>query len=346
MTDPDWNGRLAGAIQDGELRTLLAAPDTPDDEPTVAAVRQAVASIDDTVEIERHRLERAFARFDVRASIADSPSPRPLIVVRGEVDPHDADRAVAAAESIGFRRMAPSSPGPWRAYRQSHSGCALIDEERHERRIELSWEARRVPTGRFARLVVPNSSDFDAVALPERWWFGYVGIHVARLPLRLLRRRNDPAYLGPFLVTPATLIGPLLEFADARPGELVVDLGCGDGRILVAAARIGCRARGVESDARLIATARGAILAADVDDRVEVVHGDAMSAAVDDADVVILFLPVETLQELLPHVLTRLRPGARLVVHEQERLEPPTAPNRSAPLASADGVTVAHRWDR
>ena len=96
----------------------------------------------------------------------------------------------------------------------------------------------------------------------------------------------------------------------------------------------------------LVELARAAVSSADVDDRVEVVHGDAASANLDDADVVVMFLPVGTLRELVPDVLDRLRPGARLVVHEQERLLTEVPPDRSLPIVSADGLTVAHRWER
>jgi 23S rRNA G2445 N2-methylase RlmL len=170
-------------------------------------------------------------------------------------------------------------------------------------------------------------------------------VHIARLPLRWWRRRSGPAYLGPFLVTPATLVPPLLRFADAHDGSLVVDLGCGDGRFLVEAAAMGCRARGVESDPQLVARSRTSVASAGVEDLVEVVHGDATTADLSDADIVVMFLPVTTLRDLLPGVISRLRPGARLIVHEQERLDPSLKPHRSVPIASPDGVTVAHRWD-
>ena len=347
MGDVDWPSRLRDAIQDGEVRSLLASPDVPDDEAPVAEVRQAVAGIDALVEAERDRLVEAFSHFGVTSGVVDrTRSHRPLVTVGAHVDSSEADVAVTAAESIGYRRIAPSDPASWRAYRLTHGGCAFTDTETGERRIDISWPAGRLVTGRFARLFVPTRNDFDAMALPERWWFGYVAVHLARLPIRWWNRKSEPDYLGPFLVTPRTLIGPLLDFADARAGELVVDLGCGDGRILVAAAEHGCRARGLESDRDLARLAHAAVAASGLHDRIEVVHGDATTARLDDADIVVMFLPVETLRRLLPQVLARLRPGARLVVHEQERLVAPTAPDRSATIASTGGLTVAHRWNR
>ncbi len=347
MRDRLPSSPLSDAIQDGRLRSFLSSVDAAYDDASVAEVRGAVASIDATTATERQRLADAFTVAGVASAAIDAEvSERPLVVVRAEVDRHEADGAVLAAESMGYRRMAPRAPGAWRAYVRFHSGCVLVDRERSERRIELSWPAGRVPTGLPARLVVPTPSDLDAVSLPERWWFAYVAVHVARLPLRAWRRRSEPSHLGPFLVTPTSLIAPLLAFAEAEPGDLVVDLGCGDGRILVTAAQSGCLARGVESDASLVERATAAASRAGVAERVEVVWGDAATADVGDADVVVMFLPVAALRELLPRVLERLRPGARLIVHEQERLGGALAPQRSTPIASPDGVTVAHRWDR
>ena len=347
MREPNSHALLALAIQDGQLRSYLASADAAHDDAVVADVRRAVARIDASTEFERHRLAETFAGAGVDPATIDAAlSDRPLVVVRADVARHEADRAVVAAERLGYRRLAPTLPGPWRAYRRFYAGCVLVDEERHERRIELSWPAFDVRPRPLARLAVPSPSDFDAVSLPERWWFGYVAVHLARLPLRWWRRRSEPTYLGPFLVTPTTLIAPLLRFADARPGDLVVDLGCGDGRILVAAAEAGCRGRGIESDASLVRRARAAVSHAGVEHLVDIEHGDASTAELGDADVVVMFLPVATLRGLLPHVAEKLRPGARLIVHEQSRLDPTVHPDRSMPIASPDGVTVAHRWDR
>jgi hypothetical protein len=82
-----------------------------------------------------------------------------------------------------------------------------------------------------------------------------------------------------------------------------------------------------------------------VDERLEVVCGDASVADIGDADVVVAFLPVATVETLLPSLLGRLHAGARLVVHEQEPLGGAPADAR-APLFSPSGISVAHRWAR
>ncbi|MEL7209428.1 MAG: class I SAM-dependent methyltransferase, partial [Actinomycetota bacterium] len=129
---------------------------------------------------------------------------------------------------------------------------------------------------------------------------------------------GDGANLGLFLGTPDALVRPLLARADPQAGERVVDLGCGDGRILIeAAATFGCRGRGIETDPRLVAIARSRVEAAGLADRVEIVEADAAEADFADADVVFLFLPVAAAAALTRSLLDRIEPGTRILAHEQ-----------------------------
>jgi SAM-dependent methyltransferase len=259
-------------------------------------------------------------------------------VARGDVD-----RAARALEGASYRRLGPAREAAWRAWRATHASGELVRTDREPFRVELRWPAA-LPAA-AARLLAPNAPDLDAVRLPAALWPAYSAVRLARLPFRLLGRGLRARDLGPFLATPDALVVPLLRFAGVGPADRVVDLGCGDGRIPIRAAQaFGCTARGIETDARLVAAARTAVADAGLDGRVEIVHGDAARAPLDDATVVTAFLPVATIEELLPSILARLRPGARLVAHEQVRLRAPGA--RSAPLLSPGGISVAHRWDR
>lgn len=346
MHDGEWRTRLSHAIQHGNLRAVLADTDPSETDADVVALREALAQIDRSVGADRARLATAFERGGIRARVDRSVADRPLRNLSVTVDRVDATRAVEVVEQLGYVRLAPAEPGPWRAYRTTHGACVLLDRDRGEVRVEVSWPGMRLLRGPVRRFVVPTPSDLATVLLPEPCWFGYIGLHIARLPSRLWRRRSEPDHLGPYLVTPDSLIRPLLEFAGVRPGEMVVDLGCGDGRIPIAAASLGCRARGVESDPELVRRARRAVSAAGLDGRVDIVEGDALGETLDDADLVVMFLPVDTLRRVLPELLDRVRPGARVVVHEQERLTTSVAPDRSTPIATEDGITVAHLWTR
>lgn len=158
--------------------------------------------------------------------------------------------------------------------------------------------------------------------------------------------------LGIFLGTPLGLIGPLLSFADFGSGQHLTDLGCGDGRVLIEAARaFGGRGRGYETDLDLVERARVAVDAAGLADRVEIVHGDAAAADLSDTNLVFAFLPPETVTEILEPTLKKLQTGAAMLSHEQLATRFPVAPDRSALILghdrrnpAASGITVASLW--
>jgi SAM-dependent methyltransferase len=114
--------------------------------------------------------------------------------------------------------------------------------------------------------------------------------------------------------TDRTTIRRLLFLADVEEGEHVVDLGCGDGRIVVAAAReFGARATGVEIDPFRVLWGRASILLAGVRDRARIVRGNMYTFDVSDADVVVLFLSATANFKLQVRLRRDLKPGSRIV---------------------------------
>ena len=106
----------------------------------------------------------------------------------------------------------------------------------------------------------------------------------------------------------------MLELAEVRPGDLVFDLGSGDGRIPIAAARdFGARAVGIEIDPALVARARQNARDAGVDGRVTFRTGDMYAADLSGATVVTLFLNPRPNLKLRPRLQGSLGPGARIV---------------------------------
>lgn len=158
--------------------------------------------------------------------------------------------------------------------------------------------------------------------------------------------------LGIFLGTPSGLIQPLLEYAGFDKDQLIVDLGCGDGRVLIEATKtFGGRGRGYETDADLVRRARAAVAEAGLDDRITIVNGDAANADLHDADLVFLFLPPETVAAILQNTLQKMPDGCKLLNHEQLPIKFPVPPEESRLVLGsspqqpeAAGITVASLW--
>ena len=118
----------------------------------------------------------------------------------------------------------------------------------------------------------------------------------------------------PFVPSPRDVVDRMLTLADPGPDELLVDLGSGDGRIVVAAARdYGCRALGVEINRELVGYSRERIQRLGLQ-RARVIEGDLFRFDFSDADVVILYLLPSVMEALRPRLL-RLKRGARIVSH-------------------------------
>jgi SAM-dependent methyltransferase len=117
----------------------------------------------------------------------------------------------------------------------------------------------------------------------------------------------------PFEPTPLDVVDAMLQLADVGPGDVVYDLGCGDGRIVVRAAERGARGVGIDIEPARIAESRARARDARVEDRVEFLEGDLFDADVSSATVVTLFLWPEVNLRLRPKLLAQLRPGTRIV---------------------------------
>ncbi len=119
--------------------------------------------------------------------------------------------------------------------------------------------------------------------------------------------------------TPAEVVEAMLDLAELQPGDVLYDLGSGDGRIVIAAARRpGVRAVGIDIDAELVARARDNAERAGVGASAEFRVGDLLTAEIGDASVVTLFLGAELNLRLRPRLLEVLVPGTRIVSHQYD----------------------------
>ena len=106
----------------------------------------------------------------------------------------------------------------------------------------------------------------------------------------------------------------ILRFTEVQPGETVCDLGCGEGRVLITAAKeFSARAIGVEIDPLKILLARLLRKINGVDDRVNIVRGNLFDFDPGSADVLYLYLTHQAMDKLFPEILKKLKPSVRIV---------------------------------
>lgn len=121
----------------------------------------------------------------------------------------------------------------------------------------------------------------------------------------------------PFVPTPVEVIDRMLELAEVKKGDVVYDLGSGDGRIVIRAAqKYGVKAVGIEMDQLLLAKARKDAKAAGVSHLVEFRAEDALKADLSRATVVTLYMLPWFNEAMKPSFKKHLKPGSRIVAHD------------------------------
>lgn len=135
--------------------------------------------------------------------------------------------------------------------------------------------------------------------------------------LLLLGCNPESRIMATYLGTPEPVARAMLRLAEVGPNDVVYDLGSGDGRIVILAAKeFGARGVGYDIDPELIERARANARAAGVEDRVRFVQGDLFQADLRPATVVTLYLFDTLNMRLRPKLQTELAPGSRVVSHK------------------------------
>lgn len=121
----------------------------------------------------------------------------------------------------------------------------------------------------------------------------------------------------PYVPSTQSNVDEMLRLAAVRPGDVVYDLGSGDGRVVISAARDwGARGVGIELDPKLVAESRELAKRDGVGDRVSFREGDVLKASIADATVVTMYLLTPLVNRLQPRLLAELKPGTRIVAHD------------------------------
>jgi SAM-dependent methyltransferase len=121
----------------------------------------------------------------------------------------------------------------------------------------------------------------------------------------------------PFVPTPDEVVMEMLKMANVDKDDVLYDLGCGDGRIVITAVKkFGCRGVGIDIDAQRIKESRENATKARITDKVKFIQEDLFKAEISEATVVTLYLLSEVNLRLRPKLFQELRPGTRVVSHE------------------------------
>jgi SAM-dependent methyltransferase len=122
---------------------------------------------------------------------------------------------------------------------------------------------------------------------------------------------------GPYVPTPWVIVQEMLKLADVRGEDVVYDLGSGDGRLVITAAkRFGARGVGVELQSELVEMARAGAEREGVANRVKFVQGDLFETDIRSASVVMLYLLPRFVTRLVPRFRAELKAGTRIVSHD------------------------------
>jgi SAM-dependent methyltransferase len=127
----------------------------------------------------------------------------------------------------------------------------------------------------------------------------------------------DSPHIAPFVTTPHEVVSRMLELAEIKKGDVLYDLGSGDGRIVVAAAKkFGIRAVGFEIDPGLVKDSRQLIKQAGLEELVEIREQDIRTVDFSTASVVTMYLYPAANLRLRPVLMRELKPGSRVISHD------------------------------
>jgi SAM-dependent methyltransferase len=147
----------------------------------------------------------------------------------------------------------------------------------------------------------------------------------------------------PYVPTPPPVVDAMVALAGVKAGDVVYDLGCGDGRIVIAAVRVpGVRGVCVDIDPERIAESRANARAAGVLDHIRFVRGDLFEVPIADANVVMMYLLPDVNLRLRPRLQRELRPGTRVVSHMFHMGD--WKPQRRMDIALPPYDYVIYRW--
>ncbi len=332
-------------------RAVLSDPDRPDEQRRIATLAlETCATIGHLTETEADRLVGELGAAGIQASATTSDQRHSILL---DIAADDAPGAIELLQRDGFSMSREWTGAAARSFHRFGRETTLTKSAAHSTVVRLRWQewkpTRSKLTDILRRVVTPTSADWALVDLPTPVWWAYGLLRPGRLVAeRVGGGSKVHGDLEPFLVTPDALLEPLFDVAELTEDDVFADIGCGDGRIVVAAAQLrGCRALGIEQSAPSVSAARDRVERAALSDRVTILHADANDADLTEVTAALFFVPMTVAAQLIPVVSDRFAPHSRIVLHEQSRLSAELPqPSHSVAVIARHAVTVAHQWTR
>jgi SAM-dependent methyltransferase len=156
-------------------------------------------------------------------------------------------------------------------------------------------------------------SGYRWAALAAGWIFAFTPLALSQAPPPTKPTKTPDVIYVP---TPQDVVEKMLELAEVKKGDLVYDLGCGDGRIVVTAAKkFGCKAVGFDIDPQRVRESLENVKKNGVEKLVQIKEADIFTLDLSDANVITLYLLPDLNVRLIPQ-LQKLKPGSRIVSHQ------------------------------
>jgi len=128
-------------------------------------------------------------------------------------------------------------------------------------------------------------------------------------------------FISPFVASPLPVVRRSLILAELKPGEVLYDLGAGDGRtIIMAAQEFGARGVGIELREDLTKQALGRVSKLGLEDMVKIIHNDIFKVDLSPANVIYMYLTTSANEKVRPKLEAELKRGARVVSHDYEMI--------------------------
>jgi predicted RNA methylase len=128
-------------------------------------------------------------------------------------------------------------------------------------------------------------------------------------------------FIAPYVASPLPVVRQMLLLAELKSEDMLFDLGAGDGRAVIMAAKdFGANATGVELREDLVKRALNSVSELGLEKKVKIVHSDMFDVDINSADVIFLYLTTSANEKIRPKLETELKDGTRIVSHDYEVL--------------------------